>query len=64
MPLQQYELHLYQSKSVSALEQELEQSNAHVQGLLTTNAKLVVHAQLAAAAAEAEPVKVKKDAAD
>jgi hypothetical protein len=35
-----------------------------VQGLLTTNADLVVHAQLAAAAAEAELVKVKKDAAD
>jgi hypothetical protein len=35
-----------------------------VQGLLTTNAELVVHAQLAAAAAKAELVKVKKDAAD
>jgi hypothetical protein len=64
MPLQQYELRLDQSKNVSALEQELEQSKAHVQGLLTTNAELVVHAQLAAAAAEAELVKVKKDAAD
>jgi hypothetical protein len=49
---------------VSALGQELEQSKAYVQGLLTTNAELVVHAQLAAAAAQAELVKVKKDAAD
>jgi hypothetical protein len=63
MSLQQYELRLDQSKNVSALEQELEQSKAHVQRLLTTNAELVVHAQLAAAAAEAELVKVKKDTA-
>jgi hypothetical protein len=64
MPLQQYDLRLDQSKNMSALEQELEQPKAHVQGLLTTNAELVVHALLAAAAAEAELVKVKKDAAD
>jgi hypothetical protein len=63
-PLQQYELRLDSSKNVSALEQELEQCKAHVQGLLTTNAELVVHALLAAATAEAELVKVKKDAAD
>jgi hypothetical protein len=44
MPHQRYELRLDQSKNVSALEQELEQSKVQVQGLLTTNVELVVHA--------------------
>jgi hypothetical protein len=70
MPLEQYELCLELAKRVSAHEQELDQSKAHVQGLVTTNDQIVMRAQLAeasetaaAAAAEAKLVEVNKDAA-